>query len=69
MPDQIEVREATHIEVGEATHIDVGIGGPAGISNLFIQQAAPITTELVYQWWETDGAGNLVTLWVETNGA
>lgn len=46
-----------------------GIQGPAGPANLFIQETAPVTAQPVYQWWETDGAGNLVTLWVETNGA
>lgn len=34
-----------------------------GGTNLFIQDAAPVTAETVYQWWET-GAGELVTLWV-----
>jgi hypothetical protein len=46
-----------------------GIPGAGGVQNLVIQQVAPTTTEPVYQWWETDGSGNLVTLWIETNGA
>ncbi len=37
----------------------------------YIQQSAPTPPVNVtkYQWWETDGAGELVTLWIETNGA
>lgn len=36
---------------------------------IFIQHLPPMYTGGPYVWWETDGAGNLVTQWVETNGA
>lgn len=40
---------------------------PAGdvvASNVFVQQTNPGQTN-PGMWWETDGSGNLVTLWVE----
>lgn len=40
-------------------------------SRVYVQQNAPgdVPAGVDYMWWETDGAGSLVTLWVETNGS
>jgi hypothetical protein len=40
-----------------------GVTGPAGPQNLYVQQAAPTFTGPGL-WFEVDGAGNPVTLWV-----
>lgn len=41
-----------------------GGGGGGGSGNVFIQQENPNMTE-PGMWWETDAAGELVTLWIE----
>jgi len=48
--------------VGEVPAGDVVAG------NVIVQQTDPGMTNRG-MWWQTDGAGNLVTLWVETAGA
>jgi len=78
-PDVIQLGPSDELEVQEVLiheNIETGFAGPpgppgpggAGSTNLYIQDTNPNMTEPGV-WWETDGAGNLETLWVETDGA
>lgn len=42
-----------------------GDPGPAGSNRLYIQQSQP-SEPPPWVWYETDGAGELVTIWVNT---
>jgi hypothetical protein len=42
------------------------VSSAAAAENVFIQQADPGPLAYPYVWWELDGLGNLVTVWIWT---
>lgn len=73
--ERVEILDSAATEIQETLYVEVGVGGPqgppgppgSGVSNVFIQPTAPVTTVDQYIWIETTAdEGDVVTFWVET---
>lgn len=61
----ISEQEPINITIDDVTVVGGDTEGVAGDRNVFIQETDPALA-VPYVWFQTDGSGNLVTLWINT---